>query len=269
MQKVIMVVSDALRADTAARQMGYMEHLVETQQATRYTMRAELPTMSRPLYETLHTGVPVSVHGVTNYRIVRRSKMPNVFELAVKYGRTTGAAAYYWFSELYVAVPYDYADSREIDDPTAAIQHGRFYTEDATPDREVFAAGAAIVSRFHPDYVLIHPMGMDFLGESYGADSKEYRNNAIFQDMVLADLIPKWQAAGYNVILTADHGINNDHQHGGTTDDVRLVPFYFLPLDGKGKGALSECPSQLSVAPTLCHLLDLPVPDTMQAEPLI
>jgi len=27
--KVILVVSDALRDDTAARQMGYMEHLVE------------------------------------------------------------------------------------------------------------------------------------------------------------------------------------------------------------------------------------------------
>src|SRR4030067_1950015 len=66
MGKVVMVVSDALRDDTARRQMGYLEHLVEVSRATRYTVVAELPTMSRPLYETLHTGVPVGGHGVTN-----------------------------------------------------------------------------------------------------------------------------------------------------------------------------------------------------------
>src|SRR3990172_3798901 len=89
MGNVIMVVSDALRDDTAALQMGYLQHLVEAEKATRYTVVAELPTMSRPLYETLHTGVPVSVHGVTHNRVVRRSTMPNVFEEAgaLIYGR--------------------------------------------------------------------------------------------------------------------------------------------------------------------------------------
>jgi predicted AlkP superfamily pyrophosphatase or phosphodiesterase len=58
MGKVVMVVSDALRDDTARAQMGYLQHLVEAGRATRFTVVAELPTMSRPLYETLHTGVP-------------------------------------------------------------------------------------------------------------------------------------------------------------------------------------------------------------------
>jgi hypothetical protein len=35
MGKVVLVVSDALRDDTAAQQMGYLEHLVETELATR------------------------------------------------------------------------------------------------------------------------------------------------------------------------------------------------------------------------------------------
>ncbi|HLE05299.1 MAG TPA: alkaline phosphatase family protein, partial [Anaerolineales bacterium] len=69
MNKTIMVVSDALRNDTAASQMGYLEHLVEAKRASRYTVIAELPTMSRPLYETLHTGLGVSEHGITNNRV--------------------------------------------------------------------------------------------------------------------------------------------------------------------------------------------------------
>src|SRR3972149_4577294 len=129
MGNVIMVVSDALRDDTAAQQMGYLQHLVEAGKATRYTVVAELPTMSRPLYETLHTGVPVSVHGVTNNRVVRRSSMPNVFEEAVRRGRTTGASAYWWFSELYNRVPFAPVADREGGDPAPARPHGRVDTQ--------------------------------------------------------------------------------------------------------------------------------------------
>lgn len=268
MGRVIMVVSDALRDDTARNQMGYLQHLVEAERATRYTVVAELPTMSRPLYETLHTGVPVSVHGVTNNKVVRRSTMPNVFEEAVRAGRTTGASAYGWFSELYNGAPYDPVADREVDDPALGIQHGRFYMEDNMPDREVFAAGASLVHRYEPDYVLIHPMGMDYLGETFGADSREYRNNAIFQDMTLAHLIPGWFERGYTVLVTADHGINNDHLHGGTLPDVRHVPLYVIPLDGKGRGETGRHVPQLAIAPTLCRLLEIPVPETMKADPI-
>lgn len=268
MGKVILIVSDALRDDTARAQMGYLEHLVEARRATRYSVIGELPTMSRPMYETLHTGVPVSVHGVTNNLVVRRSTMPNVFEEAVRAGRTTGASAYWWFSELYNRVPYDRVADREVDDPELGIQHGRFYMEDSMPDREVFAAGATIVHRFQPDYVLIHPMGMDYLGEAHGADSPEYRNNAIFQDMALAHLIPGWLELGYTVLVTGDHGINNDHLHGGTLPDVRQVPLYWIPADGKGSGDTGRQVSQLAIAPSLCGLLEITVPETMTHGPL-
>jgi predicted AlkP superfamily pyrophosphatase or phosphodiesterase len=268
MRRVILVVSDALRDDTAAQQMGYLEHLVEAERATRFTVIGELPTKSRPLYETLQTGVPVSVHGVTNNRVVRRSTMPNIFEEAVRHGRTTAASAYWWFSELYNRAPFDPVADREVDDPGLAIQHGRFYTEDDMPDREVFTAGATLVHKFQPDYVLIHPMGMDYLGEKHGADSAPYRNNATLQDMILANLIPGWLERGYHVLVTADHGINNDRLHGGTLPDVRHVPLYFIPPNGKGRGDTRRQIPQLAMAPTVCRLLEIPVPRTMTAKPI-
>jgi len=263
-----MVVSDGLRDDVAEQSMGYLEHLVERKQASRYTLQAELPTVSRPLYETLHTGVPVSEHGVTNNRVVRRSTMPNVFEQAVRNGRTTGAAAYYWFSELYVRAPYDYVADREVDDPSQLIQHGRFYTEDATPDREVFGAGASLAYRYQPDYLLVHPMGMDYAGATHGSDSPEYRNNAILQDSILADLIPRWKEMGYTVLVTAHHGITADRSHGGKDPGNRRVPLYVLEVGGEGKGAMGSLAYQLQIAPTLCRILGIGIPATMKQAPI-
>ena len=132
--KVILVLSDALRYDTAVAGMGFLGHLVEIQQASLYKVIGELPSMSRPMYETVHTGLPVSEHGIIANYIVRRSNKPNIFQIAVEAEKTTSAAAYYWFSELYNRVPYDRLDDREVDDESLLIQHGRFYTEDDYPD---------------------------------------------------------------------------------------------------------------------------------------
>jgi predicted AlkP superfamily pyrophosphatase or phosphodiesterase len=268
MGKVILVVSDGLRDDTAAQNMGYLEHLVETRLATRYTVIAELPTMSRPLYETIHTGLPVSQHGVVSNHVVRRSIVPNVFQVAVAHGKTTAAAAYWWFSELYNRVPYDPIDDREVDDPSLLIQHGRFYTQDAFPDQELFATAGTLVRKFAPDYLLVHPMGMDYIGETFGADTRQYRNHAIHQDVMLANLIPEWLKAGYTVLVTGDHGMNDDRLHGGTTPAVRNVPLYIIPADGQGGGDTGKAVSQLRMAPTVCHLLGVPIPETMKHPPI-
>lgn len=268
MSQIMLIVSDGLRDDVAARQMGYLEHLVEVQRATRYTVVGELPTMSRPMYETLHTGVPVSEHGITSNQVVRRSRMPNIFAATVEHGKTTAAAAYFWFSELYNKAPYDLVDDREVDDPALWIQHGRFYTEDSYPDKELLATAAMLMRRFQPDYLLAHPMGMDYVGETFGADSSAYRNHAILQDVMLANLIPEALARGYYVLVTGDHGVSADKSHGGTTDDVRLVPLYAIPPDGQGQGDTGLRVSQLHIAPTVCRLLDIPIPDTMKHPPL-
>src|SRR5512147_2777242 len=99
--KVILVVSDGLRYDTAVDSMGYLAHLVEARRASLYKVQGEMPSLSRPMYETIHTGLPVSDHGIVSNLVVRRSDRPNIFSAVVGAGRTTAAAAYGWFSELY------------------------------------------------------------------------------------------------------------------------------------------------------------------------
>ena len=267
--KVVLVLCDALGYDTAVAGMGFLGHLVEIKTASLYKVIGELPSLSRPMYETVHTGLPVTEHGVISNKTVRRSEVPNIFQSARDAGKTTAAAANFWFSELYNRAPYDPIDDREVDNESLLIQHGRFYYDDAIPDIEVFATAGMLARKFKPDYLLVHPMGMDDIGHKYGADSREYRNHAIHQDMMLANLIPEWMKRGYNILVTGDHGMDADHAHGGTTPDMREVPLYLIRPGVPGKGDTGEVISQLQIAPTMCKLLGIPIPETMKQVPII
>lgn len=52
-----MIVIDALRFDTACSHMGFMQHLVEQGKMARYEVKSEVPSLSRPLYETILTNI--------------------------------------------------------------------------------------------------------------------------------------------------------------------------------------------------------------------
>lgn len=264
MSKVVFVLSDGLRYDTAVAQMGFLGHLVETRRATRYKIISELPSLSRPIYETLHTGLSASEHGIVTNPVVRLSTQPHLFQLVREAGKTTAAAAYAWFSELYNRAPYDRIGDREVDDTALNIQHGRFYSEDDYPDLELFAAAAYLSRKFNPDYLLVHPMGMDHQGETYGANSKQYCSQAVLQDTILAMLIPEWSQDGYMVLVSSDHGVDQDGLHGGNTPEVRDVPLVIISPNGAGQGDSSLVISQLQIAPTILNLLGIPIPATMK-----
>ncbi len=268
MSRVILVLSDALRYDVAVDNMGFLAHLVERKLASLYKITGELPSMSRPMYETIHTGLPASEHGVVANSILRLSTRPNIFQSVRDAGLVTAAAAYYWFSELYNRAPYNPVEDRETDDASLPIQHGRFYAQDDYPDIELIASAARLIRRFSPDYLLLHPMGMDYCGETYGADSSEYRNHATRQDMWLAPFLKEWMESGYTIMVTGDHGINADGSHGGSTREQREVPFFWIRPGVNGRGDTGETVSQLQIAPTVLKSLELPIPATMEHPPL-
>jgi len=269
MNKVILIMSDALRYDTAVANMGFLGHLVENKLASLYKIIGELPSMSRPMYETIHTGVPVIEHGVVSNAIVRLSNKPSIFGLAHSAGLTTAAAAYCWVSELYNRAPYDPVEDREVDDPSLPIQHGRFYSRDEYPDEELIYDAAMLVRRFNPDYLLLHPMGMDYFGETFGSESREYLINAVRQDVWLAPFLTEWMEKGYTVMITGDHGINAHRFHGGPTPDMRNVPLFLIRPGIQGAGDTGETISHLQIAPTVVTLLGLTIPSTMKASPLV
>ena len=104
MSKTIFVLLDACGYEIGTKYLGYLEHMVDYGLAAKYKVRGELPSMSRPMYETLMTGTPSHVHGITCNEIVRRSNQTSIFSLCRQSGLVSGAAAYFWMSELYLSL---------------------------------------------------------------------------------------------------------------------------------------------------------------------
>ena len=257
--KVILIILDGLRFDVAQTSMGYLGHLVEINKASFYKVQSELPSLSRPLYEVLLTGTPSSVNGITANEVVRLSNQVSVFHLAQQQGLTTAAAAYSWFSELYNNSPFDWFTQREQHVSSLPIQHGIFYWEDSYPDSHLFADAERLRTQYNPDFMLVHPMAIDFIGHTYGADTKQYRGQAIATDSLLAQFLPRWQAAGYEILITADHGMNADGQHGGILANVRDTPLFCLSPQIQPSKYLESYLPQRAIAPLICRLLSLPL----------
>lgn len=262
MHKTIFILLDGLRYATARDCLGYMEGLVTAGKAGIRAVRSELPSISRPLYETLMTGLPPVVHGVTSNGVVRRSRFPNVFSLASAAGRTTAASAYHWYFELYNQAPFS-PEFRHIENFSGGIHHGSFYWADHYPDDHVFADADVLLRRHGPDFLLIHPMNIDNEGHKHGGSSREYRNAARNAGDLLARYLPAWHAAGYNIIVTSDHGMSDDGNHGGPHETEALVPFYTF---GEAFTPAADAKlAQTDIAGLLCTLLaiadhGLPVP---------
>ncbi|UTT86452.1 alkaline phosphatase family protein [Vibrio pelagius] len=269
--KVILVVLDGLNYQVARNCMGYLNGLLELShspsnqsdspsplqgkmRATLYPMQCELPSMSRPLYECILTGVRPVESGIVNNQIVRLSNHESIFSLAKTQGKTTAAAAYHWVSELYNRAPFEPVRDRFTHDESLNIQHGCFYHWDHYPDEALFLDAEHLRLTYQPDFLLIHPMNIDDMGHKHGLDSRQYRNSARGADIFLSNYIKGWIEDGYQVIVTSDHGMNDDLSHGGTLAEEREVPFFVIG----DKFTHQDCQvKQIDICGTVCQLLNL------------
>ncbi|BBF85365.1 hypothetical protein DLM_1749 [Aquitalea magnusonii] len=226
--KVILVVVDGLGWQVGHDGMGYLQAMCEAGQASLHQLRCELPSLSRPLYECILSGAAPIASGVVHNDVVRLSTAQSIFSLAHAAGLRTAAAAYHWISELYNRAPYDAVRDRLTDDDSLPIQHGLFYHVDHYPDDHLYIDAELLRRRHKPDFLLIHPMGVDDAGHRFGGDSMQYRNAARANDKLLSHYLPQWLAEDYQVLITSDHGMNADHSHGGILPEERLVPLYLL-----------------------------------------
>lgn len=255
--KAIFILIDGLNFDAAYTRMGYMLHIVERKAASSFKVKAELPTLSRPLYEVLMTGTPCIENGITNNRIVRRSHQKSIFHIARENGLSTAAAAYYWMSELYNRAPFQHLEDRDYSNEELTIQHGKFYFEDTYPDSHLFLDGHILLTRHSPDFLLIHPMGIDNIGHLHGAGSKEYYCKAAEMDNILSTYLPMWENAGYTIVVSSDHGMNEYGFHGGSEEFERMVPLWIIKRNTVYTHPL-ECIPQLELASLVCDLLKIP-----------
>lgn len=225
---LVIVLVDGLGAEVARRFAGGLGALVEARKGTYAELRCELPSLSRPLYECLFTGLRPVDSGVLDNRHPDPSRNASLFSRAREAGVVTAAAAYGWIGELYGKTPFDPFVDRFQLDVEAPVRHGIYYWEDEYPDNHVLADGEYLRRRFGPGLLLVHSMGVDLAGHRHGPGSREYGASVRRVDRLLGVWVPRWMEEGVQVAVTSDHGMGWDGQHGGDTEEERLVPLWLF-----------------------------------------
>lgn len=75
MKKTIFILLDACQYEAGSRNLGFLEHLTDYGKCAKYKVRGELPSLSRPIYATLLTGLPVSEHGINVRQILEAAEI--------------------------------------------------------------------------------------------------------------------------------------------------------------------------------------------------
>lgn len=253
--KTILVVLDGLSDQIARYTMGYLFAECAEGKGQHYTVTCELPSLSRPLYECILTGRTPVQSGIVHNGISRLSKEHSIFHYAHNHGLTTAAAAYHWVSELYNGTPFQPARDRHTTNPSLPIQYGHFYSDDRYPDSHLFEDAESLRLNYDPDFLLIHPMNIDDAGHRYGLNSEEYRNMARMADGYLSLWMPQWLASGYQIMVTADHGMTADRSHGGLLPEEMRVPLFVFGEAFSLQETLVV--RQTELCGTLCAVLDV------------
>ncbi|MBU6436031.1 MAG: alkaline phosphatase family protein [Betaproteobacteria bacterium] len=254
--RLAIVLVDGLRADVAKDCLGYLSALVLAGRASASEFACEMPSLSRPLYATLLTGQPPLEHGVLS-NASRHACSDTWLHRAHALELSSVFVAYHWFFELLAGSPFHAEQHRHAGIHALGVEAASWYYADEYPDSHVFADAHALQAAHSPDLLFVHPMGMDHAGHRFGGQSVEYRYQARLLDGILATYLPLWQRAGYDIILTSDHGMGADRMHGGVAIDERQVPYFWLPAQTTSSLATPPLPAtQLGVRAFVEHLLE-------------
>lgn len=274
--KLLLIIIDGVPWRNWRRLFGNLEGWVASGEARVWKHCAVLPSISASCYASIHTGVSPQVHGCTGNGNVFRLSQPDVFSEVRRAGGVTGAVAHSFWSQFFNRHPFDFVRDIEYDEPgSATINHGRFHTmtgygrdNQMTPsDIDLFATLTSLCARFGLNYGMLHSCTLDSMGHRFHHQAEEMDHACFVLDEMLAPFIHQWRAAGYEIIVTADHGQDERGHHGGRGElqqDAAL--YYFGPAEGTDPDVVID---QLQLAPTILGRLGVPVPGSMTAKPFL
>ncbi len=198
------------------------------------------PTISRPSYVSIITGVPPKISGVRNNAYSARVDLDSLMDRLLASGRQTA-----FVSDVTSGFPRMFA--QDIEDTTYAPWPNGF-----------LAASRLAVRRNYPLVILL-PGRVDVVGHIDGGDSDEYREAARWVDDQLRQALSDVDLTRDAIIVTADHGHTDSGGHGGTEREVLEVP---LIMAGAGivPGAVVRDARLIDIAPTVAALLGIPPP---------
>lgn len=250
--KIILVILQGLNYGAATLSMGYMNELVKTGEAEFYTVSSENTALSKPIYEEMFYNTSLYINAMLNHQVVKVPEKKNIFELAKERGLKTGAAAFYWASEAYNKERLNEVEFKAEFDEDSNIQYGSFYSDASYPDYSVFSDSEFIRKKYNPNLLLVHSMGIAYAIYKFGLNSQEYYDKILEVHNTLELIIPMWLEAGYGVIVTTEHRL--DEKDAGTKEDI--APLWIIG-DELQKAKLGSKISKIGITEAICDVLDI------------
>jgi Type I phosphodiesterase / nucleotide pyrophosphatase len=264
-RRVVMVVIDGLGIDES--DLPFLDELRSRGAAT--TAHVPYPTISRPNYVTLLSGVPPADSGVRANRVRIPVTLDTVLDRARAAGmRVAAVSDYGMLPSLFVRGATSLYDVRWTDDnqpvPPAS------WPVDVAERTDSLAELGPVIARFAAsDASLITALVLDVdrAGHAHGIGD-EYRAAARDTDAMLRAAFAHVDFTRDAVIVTADHGHVAPGGHGGTEREVSNVP---VVLAGAGvvPGAIVNDAQSIDIAPTVAALLGLPSPGHAEGRALV
>ena len=264
---VVMIAIDGLGIDES--------HLPELDRlrAIGVAMVAEVPypTISRPNYVTLLTGVPPADSGVRANRVRLPVEVDTAMDRAqAAHLRVATAGDFGMMPSLFARHTTTLSD-------LSWQQNGTLVTpppsitwpiDEARRAPSLEALGPIIAELAARDaFTPVLVLDVDRAGHAEGVGDL-YRATARATDQMIAAAVRNIDLATTTVIVVADHGHVAPGGHGGTEREVAHVP---LILAGKGvrTGAVVANAHSIDVAPTVCALLGIPAPGHAEGHTLV
>ncbi|MCX7951829.1 MAG: alkaline phosphatase family protein [Clostridiales bacterium] len=235
--KICLIIIDGLRLDTISS-MPFIKNLIDSNIASFSISKAEKPTLSRPGYMRILTGSPTNINGIFSNIQHIPSPILGISDLALYKKLKTSLCGYFWVYELF---------------PFTFHNKNIYYIRDG----KTFSDSMNILSKYSPDFFIIHPMSVDNAGHKFGGYSNEYKNEAIKIDYEISKLYKTLIDNNYSIIITSDHGHLNFGGHELYHETTFLTPFVFINSSHK-KVNIPFYIDQIDIAPTICDLLGIP-----------
>ncbi len=239
---LVMLLIDGLGA-TPSRRLTKLKALRE--EGADVTLTAVYPSKSRPAYVTMLTGLPPVLHGARNNRTPGGHGLDTFLARAKDAGLATACVGdrIDWFAEL---------------------AEGGCQTAKTTRSDQNFIQAAADALASPAKVVVLHWLGVDWMGHEHGGASGQYGAAARDAD-ALVGLVAS-QARGRVVAIVADHGHS---AHGGHGGDERVVTEVPLVLKGPGVRVGVQVRGEAhQLASTLATLAGIAVPAASVGRPI-
>ena len=209
--------------------------------SSKYTMPNTLIAFEKEQMHNILSEV-LSKHDVKQLRVAETEKYAHV--------------TYFFNGETEKAFPHE--DRILVDSPKVA-------TYDLKPEMSAYEVTKVVLDNMYKyDVVIMNFANADMVGHTGDINATIKAVETI--DNCLQILLPRVRELNGVALITADHGnaeeMIHGHQTAHTTNDVDFIVFNY-PCRLKRKGSLAD------IAPTMLHLLGIPIPKEMTGDSLV